>query len=73
MSRIIYKPTCSNCGAVLDCDVSYTEERTLDGRIIMPTSEISPCACPNCGEFFEEIIIPNYRKTWNFSTDISVN
>lgn len=73
MSRIIYKPTCSNCGEVLDCDVSYTEERTREGRIIMPTSEISPCACPNCREFFDGIIIPNYRKNWDFSTDISVN
>ena len=54
MSRIIYKPTCSNCGEVIHGEVSSSgwEYKGASGR------GISPTVCPNCGTYFSSIVMP---------------
>ena len=60
MARIIYKPHCSTCGAVINGDIMYE-------TITLPTSEYSifnheytniyPTRCESCGEYFDCIEI----------------
>ena len=65
MGKIIYKPTCSECGAVLDCGVSFTEEHSVaNGRIVISPSDVSPSVCQKCGAHFDCIVVPGFRKTF---------
>ena len=65
MSRIIYKPTCSNCGEVIHGEVSskYWRDGIACGR------EITPAVCLKCGAYFESIVMP-YPKNENFEIDM---
>lgn len=45
---ILFKPTCSNCGRVLDCDVEYTDSLYHKPHIV-------PYFCPHCKCVFESI------------------
>ena len=67
MSRIIYKPTCSNCGAVISGEVRYTEEMNRDDIMIIPIMRhISPSHCTKCGTFFDCIVTPWSKDRTNF-------
>lgn len=61
MSSIVYKPHCDNCGAVIDCRVSY-EELCIPShgdKLLKPLYEIQPWRCPRCDTSFEAIEIPS--------------
>lgn len=56
MGRIIYKPHCAECGALINDEVIY---RRLE--LINPKNcffEIKPNRCESCGAWFEAIAIP---------------
>jgi len=54
MSRIIYKPTCSNCGEVIHGEVSSSGWQYKGGC----GRGVSPTCCPNCGTYFGSIVMP---------------
>lgn len=69
MTRIVYKPHCANCGALINDDVKFKKtivERTIANKFFYPDKlyDISPYRCENCGEFFEAIEIkqPEYES-----------
>lgn len=61
MASIVYKPTCSNCGAVIKEPVYGLQT----GRFIQnPYKElmdscVNPARCPECGAGFTQIEMPN--------------
>lgn len=65
---IIYKPVCGNCGAVIHGEVSVDSGRL--GHMYW-SQVIQPCACENCGEVFETIIMPRPNDSnWSIDMDI---
>ena len=70
MSRIIYKPTCGNCGALISGEVIYTEEQSRDDIITIPIRRISPSHCPKCGACFDTIIIPHHSVGVDFRVNM---
>lgn len=48
---ILFKPTCSICGRVIDGDVKYRSG--VDYAMIVPS------ICPHCESPFEQIVMPN--------------
>jgi predicted Zn-ribbon and HTH transcriptional regulator len=60
MARIVYKPHCSKCGAVINDDVVY-ETITLpldeDSLFNHEYTNIYPARCKTCGEYFDCIEI----------------
>lgn len=65
MAKIIYKPTCSECGNVIHGEVSskHWEHGEASGRGIAPT------VCLNCGAYFRSIVMP-YPKNEDFEIDM---
>lgn len=61
---ILFKPTCSNCGRVINCDVKYRSSIDYQG--------ITPNVCPYCGCVFENIIIPNPTNGGIFHYDETI-
>lgn len=65
MAQIVYKPHCSNCGAVINDEIKYIEytERVIINKIknITPI-DIFPYKCPCCGKYFDSIIIKPPKK-----------
>lgn len=72
MASIIYKPTCSNCGAVIKEPVYGLQTERFIGFNIMSTinysqnpymelmdSHVNPARCPECGAGFTQIEMPN--------------
>jgi hypothetical protein len=65
MAQIVYKPHCSNCGAVIEDEITYIEHVIINKiKNITPIdiSPISPCKCPYCGKYFDSIIIKPPKK-----------
>lgn len=69
MTKIVYKPHCANCGALIDKDISCKQtviERAAANRYFYPDTiyDISPYRCEKCGEIFEGIEIkrPEYER-----------
>lgn len=53
MARILFKPTCSNCGQIIPCRVDcYDSFDGIDRGIIEPQE------CPFCDAHFRQIAIP---------------
>lgn len=73
MAKIVYKPTCSECGTVLHGDVSckyyipYDDELPV---IIHGEPAIEPMICPNCGVCFTSIIVPRATSDINFEANM---
>lgn len=65
MCRIIYKPHCSNCGAIIEDEVVYGYN-ILDMPDFMIRIEpwVYPNRCKSCGEIFETIELkpPKYEE-----------
>lgn len=61
MAQIVYKPHCSNCGAVIYDEITYIEHVIIN-KIKNITPIISPCKCPYCGKYFDSIIIKPPKK-----------
>ena len=70
MSRIIYKPTCSNCGAIISGEVRYTEEPSREDIITFPIRHISPTHCTKCGTYFDCIVTPWYKSRTDFKANM---
>ena len=73
MARIIYKPTCSECGTVLHGDVSctYYKSYAVDLPVITHGEpSIEPLICPNCGVCFTAIIVPRATSDINFDANM---
>lgn len=63
MAQIVYKPHCSNCGAVIYDEITYIEYVIINKIITYTTSiDISPYKCPCCGKCFDSIIIKPPKK-----------
>lgn len=66
---ILFKPTCSNCGRVLDCDVEYEYTDSLYHK-----PHIVPHFCPHCKCVFESIkltIPSNGRLIYSPNIEVS--
>lgn len=61
IGSILFKPTCSNCGQVIDGDVKY--------RSYIDYQMITPNICPHCGCIFESIVLPNATRWGRFHYD----
>ena len=61
MASIVYKPTCSNCGAVIKEPVYglLTEKFIHNLYVEMMDSRVNPAGCPECGVRFTQIEMPN--------------
>ena len=62
MARIIYKPHCSECGALINDEVMYKEiklevEKGIGWRFGDEYTNIYPTRCKSCGEYFNGIEI----------------
>ena len=51
---ILFKPTCSNCGRVINGDVEYRSDFNYQ--------TITPNICPHCGCTFDGIVLPNATR-----------
>ncbi len=70
MGKIIFKPTCSHCGAVIHGEVSYTEEPSREDIMLFPIRYISPTHCPKCGTDFDCIITPWCKNNADFRANM---
>ena len=61
MASIVYKPTCSNCGAVIKEPVYGIQSEGLvqNMYIELMDSRVNPARCPECGALFTQIEMPN--------------
>ena len=61
MASIIYKPTCSNCGAVIKEPVYVIQSERLIQNLYMERmdSHVNPARCPECRAWFTQIEMPN--------------
>lgn len=59
MATIVYKPVCSNCGAIITDEVYGIEYISSDKTTYMRHKDvgISPSVCKECGALFESIMI----------------
>lgn len=65
MAQIVYKPHCSNCGAVINDEIKYIEHVIINKiKNITPITpiDIFPYKCPYCGKYFDSIIIKPPKK-----------
>lgn len=74
MARIVYKPTCSECGTVLHGDVSCTYYMPYVGEEcktqIYGEPVIGPSICPKCERAFTSIIVPRATSDINFDANM---
>jgi hypothetical protein len=63
-AEIIFKPVCSNCGEILNCDVEWYASSHRE-------SEITPVVCPHCNCVFDNIriVIPTNNYSFKYSPD----
>lgn len=64
IGSILFKPTCSNCGQVIDGDVEY--------RSGIDYAMIAPSACSHCGCTFESVVMPNPTNSEIFHYDEAI-
>lgn len=64
IGSILFKPTCSNCGQVIDGDVEY--------RSGIDYAMIAPSACSHCGCTFESVVMPNTTNKATFHYDATI-
>lgn len=63
MAQIVYKPHCSNCGAIIYDEITYIEHVIINNKITNITPiDIFPYKCPCCGKYFDSIIIKPPKK-----------
>lgn len=69
MTRIVYKPHCAKCGALINGEVAFREIidelKAPNGYFCNhPIYDISPYKCEKCGELFEgiEMKMPEYER-----------
>lgn len=60
MGKIIYKPHCGKCGAIIDQEVTYKKdlEAITKNRLHSGYFTVDPYRCACCGEVFNTIEIP---------------
>ena len=60
MGKIVYKPHCSKCGALIESKISWKKiimDVGSDKLLKLEAADIHPCGCEACGEIFECIEI----------------
>ncbi len=66
MTKIVYKPHCAKCGALIDEEVSYrniiTEGRAISDYSYPRDIVIDPYRCNWCGEMFNQIEVKMPKK-----------
>ena len=66
MTKIVYLPHCARCGALINEEVTYSDEvikdETLSKLYLRKNRNISPYSCKNCGAIFDNIKIIKPRK-----------
>ena len=63
MSKIIFKPYCEQCGALIDQVIQYKRTETVlevDKHIHLTKTYygFNPCQCKVCGAVFDSVEIP---------------
>lgn len=56
MGKIVYKPHCSKCGALIEGRPAWNKiivDAGSNNLLKQESAEIHPCRCENCGEFFD--------------------
>lgn len=61
MGKILFKPTCSECGVVLRGDIEYGKSYSIYG-----IGSIIPYTCPSCGCAFDTISLPRVTDADRF-------
>lgn len=67
-TKIIYKPHCGNCGALINNDIRGVEysdiyEKSTDKMLYKKLyTQVFPVRCTNCGAIFNCIEIPMPKK-----------
>lgn len=70
MAEINFLPVCSNCNKVISGNIDCEEYERMDLSLaISMFYEITPRACPNCGEYFDRITMPQRLPFWSVSKD----
>lgn len=60
MASIIYKPVCSECGAIITDEVYGIRYTSFNDKVkykFLHGTGVSPSVCKNCGTGFDSIII----------------
>ena len=56
-ARIVYKPVCSECGAIVRGEVyGIRKERLQNGMLLCCEESVYPARCEQCGEWFVGIV-----------------
>ena len=59
MARIEFRPTCSECKQVIFKRIDICTYKTDGEYCILPGDiTVDPCRCPNCGVYFNKIVMP---------------
>ena len=59
MAKIIFAPVCSKCEKVIRQRVDFKyDDKETDEKYLLKDKIIEPECCPNCGAYFQEIIMP---------------
>lgn len=74
MADIVFAPICSNCGLPIYMDIEveysdYLKDLLTPESKILHHIQISPSVCPNCGTYFECVIMPT-RLPYEFPSDV---
>jgi DNA-directed RNA polymerase subunit RPC12/RpoP len=71
MTKIEYIPHCANCGALINEEIVYREDKVevtnnaYIRNLYLNSIKILPYRCSNCGEIFNKIEIKQPRKIIN--------
>jgi predicted Zn-ribbon and HTH transcriptional regulator len=67
MTKIVYAPHCARCGALINEEVAYYEDKVnvVNNSYLSSLYLITPYRCKNCGEMFDKIEIKVPRRIEN--------
>jgi predicted Zn-ribbon and HTH transcriptional regulator len=67
MTKIVYTPHCARCGALINEEVAYYEDKVNNSysNLYLNYLQITPYSCKNCGEIFDRIEIKIPRRIEN--------
>lgn len=75
MADIVFAPICSNCGLPIYMNIEVEDLDYLKSDVsiykdkILHHIQISPSICPNCGKYFECVIMPT-RLPYEFPDNV---
>lgn len=60
MAKIVFAPVCSKCEQIIKkrVDCKYDDTDDINPRTLFKDKVIEPERCPNCGVYFDAILMP---------------